>query len=108
MLERFQHVWSFSNMPFSVFDEKEILVQGELISTFLMACYLEEQGVEVALLPALNFMRITVDNEPDMEYISKHLKVLLEQNKEAEIYITQGFICRNAYGSIDNLERGRK
>ena len=106
MLERFQHVWSFSNMPFSVFDEKEILVQGELISTFLMACYLEEQGVEVALLPALNFMRITVDNEPDMEYISKHLKVLLEQNKEAEIYITQGFICRNAYGSIDNLERG--
>ena len=51
-------------------------------------------------------MRITVDNEPDMEYISKHLKVLLEQNKEAEIYITQGFICRNAYGSIDNLERG--
>ena len=44
MLERFQHVWSFSNMPFSVFDEKEILVQGELISTFLMACYLEEQG----------------------------------------------------------------
>ena len=106
MLERFQHVWSFSNMPFSVFDEKEILVQGELISTFLMACYLEEQGVEVVLLPALNFMRITVDNEPDMEYISKHLKVLLEQNKEAEIYITQGFICRNAYGSIDNLERG--
>ena len=67
MLERFQHVWSFSNMPFSVFDEKEILVQGELISTFLMACYLEEQGVEVVLLPALNFMRITVDNEPDME-----------------------------------------
>ena len=50
MLERFQHVWSFSNMPFSVFDRKEILVQGELISTFLMACYLEEQGVEVALI----------------------------------------------------------
>ena len=63
MLERSQHVWSFSNMPFSMFDEKEILAQGELISTFLMTCYLE-------------------------------------------IYITQGFICRNAYGSIDNLERG--
>ena len=106
MLERFQHVWSFSNMPFSVFDEKEILVQGELISTFLMACYLEEQGVEVVLLPALNFMRITMDNEPDMEYIAKHLNTLLEQNKEAEIYITQGFICRNAYGEIDNLKRG--
>ena len=52
MLERFQHVWSFSNMPFSVFDEKEILVQGELISTFLMTCYLEEQGVKVVLMPA--------------------------------------------------------
>lgn len=106
MLERSQHVWSFSNMPFSMFDEKEILVQGELISTFLMTCYLEEQGVKVVLLPALNFMRITMDNEPDMEYIAKHLNTLLEQNKEAEIYITQGFICRNAYGSIDNLERG--
>ena len=84
MLERSQHVWSFSNMPFSMFDEKEILAQGELISTF----------------------QITMDNEPDMEYIAKHLNTLLEQNKEAEIYITQGFICRNAYGSIDNLERG--
>ena len=106
MLERSQHVWSFSNMPFSMFDEKEILAQGELISTFLMTCYLEEQGVEVVLLPALNFMRITMDNEPDMEYIAKHLNTLLEQNKEAEIYITQGFICRNAYGEIDNLKRG--
>ena len=91
MLERSQHVWSFSNMPFSMFDEKEILAQGELISTFLMTCYLEEQGVKVVLLPALNFMRITMDNEPDMEYIAKHLNTLLEQNKEAEIYITQGF-----------------
>mgnify|MGYP000801975961 FL=1 len=63
MLERSQHVWSFSNMPFSMFDEKEILAQGELISTFLMTCYLEEQGVEVVLLPALNFMRITMDND---------------------------------------------
>ena len=106
MLERSQHVWSFSNMPFSMFDEKEILAQGELISTFLMTCYLEEQGVEVVLLPALNFMRITMDNEPDMEYIAKHLNTLLEQNKEAEIYITQGFICRNAYGEVDNLQRG--
>lgn len=88
MLERFQHVWSFSNMPFSVFDEKEILVQGELISTFLMACYLEEQGVEVALLPALNFMRITVDNEPDMEYISKHLKVLWSKTRRLK-YISR-------------------
>ena len=106
MLERSQHVWSFSNMPFSMFDEKEILAKGELISTFLMTCYLEEQGVKVVLLPALNFMRITMDNEPDMEYIAKHLNTLLEQNKEAEIYITQGFICRNAYGEIDNLKRG--
>ena len=61
-----------------MFDEKEILAQGELISTFLMTCYLEEQGVKVVLLPALNFMRITMDNEPDMEYIAKHLNTLLE------------------------------
>lgn len=105
-LERFQHVWSFSNMPFSVFDEKEILVQGELISTFLMTCYLEEQEVKVILLPALNFMRIKMNNEPDMEYIREHLNKLLSQHKDAEVYLTQGFICRNAYGNIDNLERG--
>lgn len=105
-LERFQYVWSFSNMPFSVFDEKEILAQGELISTFLMTCYLEEQGIKAVLLPALNFMRITTDNEPDMEYISSHLKKLLSQYKDTNLYITQGFICRNAYGSVDNLERG--
>lgn len=106
MLERFSYVWSFSNMPFSVLDGKEILAQGELVSTFLMTCYLEEQGVKAILLPALSFMRITMDNEPDMEYISDHLKRLLSQYKDAEIYITQGFICRNAYGNIDNLERG--
>ena len=106
VLERFQHIWSFSNMPFSVFDEKEILAQGELISTHLMTYYLEEQGVKVALLPALNFMRITTDNEPDLNYIRTHLNKLIEEHKDAELFITQGFICRNAYGSIDNLERG--
>ena len=106
VLERFQHVWSFANMPFTVFDEKEILAQGELISTQLMTYYLQEQGVRAVLLPALNFMRVEIDMEPDLDYIKSHLKTLLSQYTDAEIYITQGFICRNAYGGIDNLERG--
>lgn len=106
VLERFQHVWSFSNMPFSVFDEKEVLAQGELISTQLMTYYLEEQGIKAVLLPALGFMRITMDNEPDLKYIKEHLEKKLAQHENADIYITQGFICRNAYGNIDNLERG--
>lgn len=105
-LERFQQVWSFSNMPFTVFDGKEILAQGELISTYLMTCYLEEQGVKAVLLPALSFMRLKMDSEPDLDYIRTHLTALISQHPEADLFITQGFICRNAYGSIDNLQRG--
>lgn len=106
VLERFQHIWSFANMPFTAFDEKEILAQGELISTQLMTFYLQEQGIKAVLLPALNFMRVEIDKEPDLEYIKNHLKILLSQHPDADVYITQGFICRNAYGGIDNLERG--
>ena len=104
--EHFNHVWSFSGKPFTVFDEKVILAQGELISTGMMDLYLQEQGIESVLLPALNFMRITADGEPDPVYIREKLVALLDQNPDTSVFITQGFICRNAYGDIDNLQRG--
>ena len=104
--EHFNHVWSFSGKPFTVFDEKVILAQGELISTGMMDLYLQEQGIESVLLPALNFMRITADGEPDPVYIREQLVALLDQHPDTSVFITQGFICRNAYGDIDNLQRG--
>ncbi|WP_418821233.1 aspartate kinase [Parabacteroides johnsonii] len=104
--EHFNHVWSFSGKPFTVFDEKVILAQGELISTGMMDLYLQEQGIESVLLSALNFMRITADGEPDPVYIREKLVALLDQHPDTSVFITQGFICRNAYGDIDNLQRG--
>ena len=72
----------------------------------MMDLYLQEQGIESVLLPALNFMRITADGEPDPVYIREKLVALLDQHPDTSVFITQGFICRNAYGDIDNLQRG--
>ena len=103
--ERFNEIWAFAGAPFTVFDEKVVLAQGELISTGMMHLYLQEQGMKSALLPALDFMRINADGEPDMSYIEEHLGTLLSRFPDTDIFITQGFICRNAYGETDNLQR---
>ncbi len=89
-----------------MFEEKVVLAQGELISSALMYLLLKEQGLNVELIPALDFMRTDKNSEPDPVYIKKKLNQQLENLPHAEIYITQGYICRNAYGEIDNLERG--
>jgi aspartate kinase len=97
---------SFGNEIFTPIEEKVILAQGELISTTLYHLYLSEIGVSSKLLPALDFMKIDEDNEPVVEYISKHLQPLLDQYPDEKLFITQGFICRNSFGEIDNLRRG--
>ena len=86
--------------------EREILAQGELMSTNIMHIYLLSQGIKSVLLPALDYMRIDEKVEPDYNYIKAHLSALLKTNADADIYITQGFICRNPEGDIDNLQRG--
>ena len=86
--------------------ERTIVARGELISTNLMHAYLHEQGINSVLLPALEFMRTDVNNEPDLPYISKHLARILTENQDADLYITQGFICRDHNGDIHNLQRG--
>ena len=91
---------------FTVYEEKEILAQGELMSTAMMYFYMQEQGVKSALLPALDYMRMNKQNEPDMTYIRTHLNEMLMTQPDVDIYITQGYICRNAYGEVDNLQRG--
>lgn len=102
----FDYIKSFTKDIFTVFEEKTILAQGELISTAMMNLYMLEKGVNSCLLPALEYMRIDKNNEPDTAYIKENLTNQLEANKDYEIYITQGYICRNAFGEIDNLQRG--
>lgn len=102
----FDYIRSFTKDIFTLFEEKVILAQGEIISTNMVTNYLCEQGVKAVLIPALEFMRTDKNSEPDLNYIREKLALLLEANPGQEIYITQGFICRNAYGEIDNLQRG--
>lgn len=102
----FDYIRSFTKDIFTLFEEKVILAQGEIISTNMVTNYLCEKGVKAVLIPALEFMRTDKNSEPDLNYIREKLALQLEANPGQEIYITQGFICRNAYGEIDNLQRG--
>ena len=102
----FDTMRSFTKDLFTMFEEKVILAQGELMSTMMMNLYLNETGVKSVLKPALDYMRIDKNGEPDPAYIKSNLEKRLAECPDAPIYITQGFICRNAYGEIDNLQRG--
>lgn len=104
--EIFAYIRSLSKDIFTLFEEREILAQGEMMSTKLMNIYLHEQGVDSVLIPALDFMRTDKNSEPDTQFIRTHLQELLDKNQDAQLYITQGYICRNAYGEVDNLQRG--
>jgi aspartate kinase len=104
--EHFSFIRTFTQDLFTLFEEKVILSQGELISSSLMYLLLKEQKVNVVLIPALDFVRTDKNSEPDPVYIREKLTKLLDANPDAAIYITQGYICRNAYGEVDNLERG--
>lgn len=91
---------------FSIILENKIVAQGELLSTFMFNCYLKQEGISSSLLPALDFMRIDNAKEPDLRYIEEHLKTTINNVEEAEIYITQGFICLDDTNEISNLQRG--
>lgn len=103
---QFEFLRSFSKSVFTLFEEKAILAQGELLSTAMFQLYLEETGENSALLPALDYMRIDKNAEPDTAYIAENLELQLKAQPDKMIYITQGYICRNFYGEIDNLQRG--
>lgn len=102
----FNFLQGFTQDSFTIHEEKAVLAQGELISTALLHYYLKEQGISSCLLSALQFMRIDKDLEPDHYYIKENLGRLKNENSDCNLFITQGFICRNAYGEIDNLKRG--
>lgn len=104
--EIFMHLHTLTMEEYSDKLEKEILAQGELMSTNMVTNYLKETGVKVALLPALDYMRTDANGEPDSPYIKEHLNEVLKKTGTYDLYITQGFICRNNKGDIDNLQRG--
>jgi aspartate kinase len=95
-----------ATVPYTVKEEKEMVALGELLSTQIFETYLQEEGVSSTLLPALDFMVIDEDNEPIMADIEKKLAVTLAPVKDKQIFVTQGFICRNPAGEVDNLKRG--
>lgn len=102
----FNFIASFANDLFTPTEEKIILAQGELMSTTLWHFYLNEIGVQSVLLPALDFMRIDEDNEPLVDVIGEKLSAILANYPGNTLFITQGYICRNSFGEIDNLRRG--
>ncbi len=108
--EALEHIFallrSYLSEPLTEAGEKEILAQGELMSTALMQRYLEEKGVRSALLPALDYMRTLESGEPDMQHIGTRLRRMIDLAPKADIFLTQGYICRNSTGGIDNLKRG--
>ncbi len=97
---------NMANDQFTAVEEKIILAQGELLSTMLYHVYLKEIGVPSVLLPALDFMKIDEDNELIVDYITGHITPLLDRHPANKLFITQGYICRNSFGEIDNLRRG--
>ncbi len=104
--DEFMYLHSFASVEFSEVVERTILAQGEIISTNMVTNYLKEQGKKVSLIPALDYMRLADNGEPDLGYINSHLREILNSQESCDIYITQGFICRNHLGDIDNLQRG--
>jgi aspartate kinase len=104
--EHFEFLNIILKISFNDALNKDILAQGELMSTKMFSVYLEEIGVEHALLPALEFMSIDANDEPQVEVISQKLKALLEEHRPKKLFITQGYICRNARNEVDNLKRG--
>ncbi len=104
--EHFDFLNIILKISFSEALSKDILAQGELLSTKIFSTYLQEIDADYALLPALEFMSIDENEEPQIGSIRTKLTHLLEQHKNKKILVTQGYICRNARGEVDNLKRG--
>ncbi|MBR1879638.1 MAG: aspartate kinase [Prevotella sp.] len=106
LISEMNYLRSFTKELFTSFEEKSIVAQGEMMSTNMVVNYMQEKGIKAVLLNALDFMRTDKNSEPDPVYIKEKLSAIMEKNEGNQVYITQGFICRNAYGEIDNLQRG--
>ena len=106
LAEHFEFLSIILKISYSEALLKDILAQGELLSTKIFCLYLEEQKIEHKLLPALEFMTLDNQDEPQIGTIKVKIAQLLQRNKEIKIFVTQGYITRNAKGEVDNLKRG--
>ncbi len=104
--KEFNYLRTFTKDTFTSFEEKIVVAQGEVMSTNMVTNYLNEQGVKTVLLDALTFMRTDKNSEPDMPFIKENLDRVMRTHQGYQIYITQGFVCKNAYDEVDNLQRG--
>jgi len=104
--EHFEFLNIILKISFSEALNKDILAQGELMSTKLFSVYLGEKKIDHVLLPALEFMSIDINEEPQVEAIKEKLQKLLQQYSSVKLFVTQGYICKNARGEVDNLKRG--
>ena len=104
--EHFEFLQIILKISFSEALNKDILAQGELLSTKLFSIYLTEKGVDHFLIPALDFMTIDNYDEPQISIIKTKLSQILQSNQDKKIFITQGYISRNSKGEVDNLKRG--
>lgn len=102
----FKLLEDLANDLFTQVEERIVLAQGELLSTTLFHYYLKEQSISTVLLPALDFMRLDADQEPDYEYMTSKLGGIIKEYSSDKLFITQGYICRNNFGEVDNLRRG--
>lgn len=103
--EHFKHLKTFTEDLFTIHEEKAVLAEGELLSTALFHLFLQEKDIPSKLIPALDFMRIDDDGEPEIPFITEHIAAHIA-GEENKVIITQGYICRNPFGEIDNLKRG--
>lgn len=103
--EKISYIRSFTKDLFTLFEEKIVLAQGEILSSGIMNLLLKEKGIKAKELSALDFIRIDKKNEPDLSFISNTLTKMLADN-HSEVYVTQGYICKNAYGEVDNFHFG--
>ncbi len=104
--EIFNYLRELANRPLTADLEKEIVAQGEFMSTNMVALYMQEQGIDAVLLNSFDFMRLASNGEPDLGYIREHLLQLVNLDAVGRIYIVQGFVCLNHLGNVDNLLRG--
>lgn len=102
----FNHLRDLAQKPLTAELEKEIVAQGEIMSTNMVTLYMQEQGIDAVLLNSFDFMRLAPNGEPDLGYIREHLLPLVDLEANGRIYIAQGFVCLNHKGNIDNLQRG--
>lgn len=101
-----EYIKLFSEELFTLFEERALMAQGELMSANIMALYLDEQGIKTHILQALDYMRMDRSEAPDMIYIKENLQKQIEAAPNGVVYLTQGYICRNAFGEIDDLRKG--